>query len=258
MVGALAGLGAVLGLVVGSFLNVVAYRVPLGKSIVRPPSACPRCNAPIRPYDNIPVLSWVLLRGKCRDCGAPISVRYPLVETITAVLFALVPIVIGVEWAVAAYWVFVAVTIAVTITDLDLKLIPNRILFPGTALAAALLVAGALLDGALPAAGRAALGGVAYFAGMLVLALGARGGLGFGDVKLAFLLGTFLAYREWDILAVGAFLAFLLGGVISLLLLVFRIKGRKDAIPFGPYLVIGAYLALGLGEAIADWYAGLA
>jgi leader peptidase (prepilin peptidase)/N-methyltransferase len=254
LVASIAVLGGALGLVFGSFLNVVAYRVPLGRSIARPASACPHCRHPIRTRDNIPVVSWLLLRGRCRDCAEPIAARYPIVEATTGLLFAAVPLVLQPSWTIPAYWAFIAVTVALTLTDLDHKLIPNRILFPGIAVAAPLLLVGAVADGDPGRWLHAAAGAAAYFGLLFALALVARGGLGFGDVKLAILLGMFLTYRGWDILLVGGFLAFFLGGAVSLLLLAFRIKGRKDAIPFGPYLVVGAYLALAFGEAIADWY----
>ena len=242
------------GLIAGSFFNVVAIRVPVGGSVVSPGSACPQCGHPIRPRDNTPVVSWLLLRGRCRDCGAPISVRYPIVELSTAVLFALTPVVVGVTWVLPAYLWFVGVTVVLTITDIDHKLIPNRILFPGITVGAVLLGLGAVFDGAPLEFLRGLVGGAIYFTVLLVIALVARGGFGFGDVKLGFLLGLFTAYRGWGILAVGFLLAFLLGGLVSIILLATRIRGRKDAIPFGPYLIAGAYLALAFGDAIVDWY----
>jgi leader peptidase (prepilin peptidase)/N-methyltransferase len=153
-----------------------------------------------------------------------------------------------------AYLVFIAVTVAVTLTDLDHKLIPNRILFPGTGIGVLLLGGGAIIEGELGSYGQGLLGAAAYFLLLLVIALIAGGGFGFGDVKLGFFLGLFLGYQSWGVLLVGAFLSFFLGGIISILLLVFRIKGRKDAIPFGPYMVAGAYLALVFGSGIVDWY----
>lgn len=257
----LAILGALLGLVVGSFLNVVAYRVPLGRSIVTPRSSCPSCGNEIRSRDNVPVLSWILLRGRCRDCGVAISARYPAVEAATAALFAAVPLVLGTLWIVPAYWWFVAVCVTLTLTDFDHKRIPNRILFPGIAGGLVLLAGGALLDGAAAGGGAGALvralaGAGAYFGFLFVLALLARGGLGYGDVKLAFLLGLFLTYRSWGSLVAGVMIAFLAGGLIALVLLALRRVGRKDAIPFGPSLIAGALVAAAYGPEITDWYAG--
>lgn len=250
----LAIIGGILGLAIGSFLNVVAYRVPIGRSVVSPPSACPSCSAEITSRDNIPVLSWLLLRGKCRNCAEPISPRYAVVELTTGVLFAITPYLVGPVWAIGAYWWFAGVTVTLVLTDLDHKRIPNRILFPGTIVGAVLLVVAAMLDGDLGRLLPAALGGLGYFTVMLVIALIARGGFGFGDVKLSLLLGMFLGYLDWQFVGLGFFLAFFFGGVVSILLLVTKIKGRKDKIPFGPYLVLGTYLAIAFGDPFLAWY----
>lgn len=178
--------------------------------------------------------------------------RAPLVAVVTAALFGLTPVAVDVDWVLPAYLWFVAVTVTLTLTDIDAKLIPNRILFPGTAIALVLLIGGAVIeDGPIL---RPLAGGAIYFALLLVLALIARGGFGFGDVKLAFLLGLFTAYRSWETLVVAMFAAFLLGGFVSAVLVVFRIRNRKDSIPFGPYLVAGAYLAIVWAGTIASWY----
>jgi leader peptidase (prepilin peptidase) / N-methyltransferase len=248
--------GALLGLIAGSFLNVVAYRVPRGLSVVRPRSACPGCGHEIRSRDNVPVLSWLLLRGRCRDCGSGISLRYPLVEAGTALAFALVALLLGPSWSLPGYWWAAGVAIALTLTDLDVRRIPDRILAPGLVVTAVLLAAGAFADGAPMALVRGLAGGAAYFALLLVIALAARGGFGFGDVKLGALLGLVLAYRSWGVLAVGVFAAFAIGGVVALALLVTRRAKRKDAIPFGPAMVAGAAVALAWGEAITRWYTG--
>lgn len=242
------------GLIIGSFVNVVAYRVPAGGSVVQPRSACPACGHEIRWYDNVPVVSWFVLRGRCRDCGARISVRYPIVEASTAALFVSMTYALGANWVLPAYLWFVGVTVALTLTDLDHKLIPNRILFPGTAIGAVLLAAGAILDGNAGGLPRALAGGAGYFAALLVLALLARGGFGFGDVKLAFMLGLFTGYLGWGHVVVAGVGSFLVGGALSVLLVVTRIRSRKDYIPFGPWMVIAAYIAVWWGGAILEWY----
>jgi leader peptidase (prepilin peptidase)/N-methyltransferase len=252
----IAVVSGLVGLVIGSFLNVVAYRVPAGRSVVKPASACPSCGHEIRWYDNIPVASWLLLRGRCRDCGVPISPRYPVVEAATAALFVGILLVVGAKWVLGAYLVFGATTMVLILTDLDHKRIPNRILYPSTVFAVVLLVAGAAADGTLTDLPRALAGGGIYFGLLLVIALIARGGFGMGDVKLAFLLGTFLAFRSWGSLWSGIFLAFLLGGGVSLLLLISGRKGRKDTIPFGPPLILGAWAAVAWGEPLVAWYLG--
>ena len=182
--------------------------------------------------------------------------RTPLVAVTTALLFAATPAVLSVDWTLPAYLWFVAVTVTLTLTDIDTKLIPNRILYPATVVGTVLLVCGGLIERG-PVV-RALIGGALYFVLLFVLALIARGGFGFGDVKLALLLGLFATYQSWDTLIVAILAAFLLGGVVSLLLVVFRIRGRKDAIPFGPYLVVGAYLAIAWAGTISTWYLGAA
>jgi leader peptidase (prepilin peptidase)/N-methyltransferase len=252
--GILIALAALVGLIVGSFLNVVAYRIPLGMKVTRPPSACPGCGHPISPRDNIPLLSWILLRGRCRHCGMRISWRYPLVEAGTAALFGLTAALIGAVAVLPAYLWFAAVVMALVVVDLDHKRIPNRILYPGTAVAIALLALGGWIDGDLGAVRRGLAGGAIYFAFLLVVALLARGGFGMGDVKFGFLLGTFAAHRSWESLAVAAVMAFLVGGLVSVVLLVLRRAGRRDTIPFGPSLAVGVAVAIAAGDAIAAWY----
>lgn len=248
---------ALVGLVVGSFLNVVVYRIPAGLSVVHPPSACPSCNTPIKPYDNLPVVSWLLLRGKCRACGNGISARYPLVEAATAALFVATYLVVGLDWTVIGYIWFVAVTFALALIDFDTKRIPNRILFPGAAVGAVLLGAGAAVESEIGAYGRSWLTALAYFAGFLLLALIVPAGFGMGDVKLAFFLGMFVGFVSWSALAVAVFGAVFIGGGVSILLLASRRVGRKDAIPFGPSMVAGAWLAIAFGNQIARAYLGL-
>jgi leader peptidase (prepilin peptidase)/N-methyltransferase len=256
MTAQLAIAGAVLGLLIGSFVNVVAHRVPDGVSVVRPPSACPVCGHRIRARDNIPVISWFLLRGRCRDCDTRIPIRYPVVEALTGALFAAAVFVIGTQWVLGAYWWGIAVTMALALADLDHRRIPNAILYPGTVVGSILLVGGAVLDGTAADLGRAGLGAVIYFGALLVLALAARGGFGMGDVKLAVLLGLLTAYRSWDALAVAAFGGFVLGGLVSVALLAMRRVGRKSTIPFGPSMIAAAYLAVPYAESVVDWYLG--
>ncbi|NOY57174.1 MAG: prepilin peptidase [Actinobacteria bacterium] len=245
---------ALAGLMVGSFLNVVAYRIPLGLSVVNPPSACPHCGHPIRPWDNIPVLSWLLLGGRCRDCGERISIRYPLVEVFTAGVFGASAWFIGQQWILIPYLWFAAVTIVLALTDLDHHRIPNRILYPGTIVGLLLLAGGAYADHAVENLPRALMGGAIYFVLLFIIALAARGGFGMGDVKLAFFLGLFLAYASWGTLVAGIFLAFSLGGLAAITLLVTRLRGRKDPIAFGPALIAGAWIAIPVGQSLLSWY----
>jgi leader peptidase (prepilin peptidase)/N-methyltransferase len=272
---AVAVIGGVFGSIIGSFLNVVVYRMPRRLSVVAPPSACPQCGHRIRGRDNVPVLSWLLLRGRCRDCAAPISVRYPLVELGTAVFFAAVvwravaagtvesgAVVSaggagsGPGWALEliAFLYLASISVSLTLIDIDTHVLPDRIVLPAYIIGAALLGAAALLThdyGQLVSAavGLAALW-LLYFAMFAVY----PGGMGFGDVKLAGVLGLFLGFLGWGTLAVGAFAAFVLGGLFAAVLLVAGRATRKSTIPFGPWMLAGSWLGIFFGPVIAAAY----
>jgi len=257
-----ATIGGALGLVIGSFLNVVVYRVPAGLSVVSPASACPRCEHPIRGYDNVPILSWVVLRGRCRDCRAPIPVRYPLVELATGVLFLavtafFVPQLVGTGTVLAghivalvAYLFLMAISIVLTLVDLDTHRLPNAVVLPAYPVLVVLLGASSALTGDWAAFVRALTGMVGLGVGYLALALAVPGGMGFGDVKLAGVLGFALAYLGWGPLAVGAFGAFLLGGMFAVGLLLTHRAGRKNGIPFGPWMLGGAWIGIAVGAPV--------
>lgn len=245
-----------LGLMIGSFLNVVVWRVPRGESIVRPGSHCPRCDAPIGPADNIPVLSWVVLRGRCRHCRARISARYPLVELASGALWAAMALRFGTSWALPAYLVLVSALLALSLIDLDTFLLPNKIVFP---LAAALIVLfglAAVLEDAGGAYARAVLGGLAAYAFFLTVHLIAPRGMGFGDVKLSFSLGVALGWISWGSVFLGLFLGFLLGAVVGVALIATGARTRRDHVPFGPFLAAGTVLAILFGQPLLDLYMG--
>ena len=253
---AIALLVGLLGLAIGSFLNVVAHRVPEGRSVVSPPSACPSCETPIAPRDNIPVVSWLVLRGRCRHCGEPISPRYMVVEVATALLFAATTLVVGVDWTLPAHLWFVGLTVVLIVTDFEHFRLPNRILLPGTVVGVVLLALGALLEGRIGDLPEALAAGAGYFILLLIVAIVARGGFGFGDVKLAFILGVFTGFGGWGLTALAAFGGFFIGGTTSLLLILTRIRSRKDYIPFGPPMMVAAWIAIAWGREIIDWYLG--
>lgn len=254
MTAILVGLCAALGLAVGSFLNVVIWRVPRSESVVSPPSACPSCGTPIAPRDNVPVLSWLLLSGRCRTCHGQISPRYPLVELGTGVLFALVAWEFGLGWDLPAFLYFAAISVALALIDIEVHRLPNSIVLPSYVVAAVLLGAAALLDGDPAALVRVAIGGACLYVFYFILALIYPGGMGFGDVKLAGVLGMYLTYLGWAQLLVGLFLGFFVGGVSGLVLVILRRAGRKSKIPYGPYMLVGAWLAVFGGDVIADTY----
>jgi leader peptidase (prepilin peptidase) / N-methyltransferase len=252
-------LAAVLGLLVGSFLNVVVWRVPRGESVVHPPSACPSCGHAIRPYDNIPVVSWLLLRGRCRDCGNPVSRRYPLVEAGTGVLFGLTTLWCGVTWALPAMLYLAAVAVALTLIDIDVHRLPDVIVLPSYLVGGALLALASWSPGGesdWASMWHALVGAAVMFAVYFVLCLVYPSGMGFGDVKLAGLLGLYLGWVGWGALVIGGFAAFLFGGVFSIGLLLTRRANRKSGIPFGPWMLLGAAFGLVFGESLWSAYLG--
>ena len=256
MTGALVAFCGLMGLLIGSFLNVVIWRVPRKLSVVRPPSHCPQCETPIRPRDNIPVVSWMVLGGKCRHCGNPIAVRYPLVEASCGVLFAAVAARFGADWALPAYLVLTAALLAISIIDLEHFIVPDRITAPLTVSSLALLGLAAAAEGNGWRFGRSLLGGLAFFAFLLLLNIVNPRGMGMGDVKLSFSLGLFLGWLGWGQVFLGGFLSFLLGAVVGVALIATKVKGRKDHVPFGPFLAAGTLITILWGASILRWYTG--
>jgi len=238
--------GGLLGAVIGSFLNVVAHRVPLGESLVSPGSHCPGCGAEVKPYDNIPVVSWLLLRGRCRNCGMRISPRYPLVELATAIAFAAVVAVRGFDNDLVLELPFVAVLIALAAIDFDHKLLPNKIVYPMAAygLVATLLVdQGDLVENLIAGAGA--------FVFLLVAVIAYPRGMGMGDVKLAGAMGLYLGLSVIPALLV----AFLSGSLVGIVIIAREgAAGRKKAVPFGVFLALGGIAAVLAGPELVDLY----
>jgi leader peptidase (prepilin peptidase)/N-methyltransferase len=238
---------AVIGAIFGSFFNVVAFRLPRGESLSRPRSRCPGCETPIKPYDNVPILSWLALRGKCRACGTRISIRYPLVEAGTAALCALVVVAKGLDQDALLGVVMVLLLVPVTLIDLDHQIIPNKLMALGAVLAPALVLATApdamvehLIAGA-------AAGG--FF---LLAVLAYPRGMGVGDIKLAGVLGLFLGRAVGPAVFIALITGTLVGGLIMARKGVQ--EGRKTKVPFGPFLALGGVVALFAGDAMVDWY----
>ncbi|MEA2370371.1 MAG: leader peptidase (prepilin peptidase) / N-methyltransferase [Solirubrobacteraceae bacterium] len=240
-------LAGLFGAIIGSFLNVVVYRLPRGESLSTPGSRCPSCETPIKPYDNVPVLGWLWLRGRCRSCQAPISARYPLVEAATAVLCAGEVLANHNAGRALLGFVLVLVLVPITLIDLDHRLIPNRITAPAAVLA---LVIGTPLDPGGEV--ERLIAGAAAGGFLLIAALAYPRGMGMGDVKLAGVLGLFLGR------AVGpAMLIALVAGVIVGVVIMRRAgvgAGRKTAIPFGPFLALGGLVGSFAGNAIVSAY----
>jgi leader peptidase (prepilin peptidase)/N-methyltransferase len=234
------------GLIIGSFLNVVAYRLPRGESLVRPRSRCTRCGEEVRAYDNVPVLSWLLLRGRCRHCGERISARYPVVELVTAALFAAIVVVRGADARLALELPFAAMLVAVADIDLEHRIVPNRILLP---LAIWGIAGGALLrTHDLPELLGAGGGAFAF---LLLAALAYPAGMGMGDVKLAGVMGLYLGVSVVPALAV----AFLAGSIVGLAIVARHGAGaRKRGVPFAPFMALGGAVALLAGPALIHAY----
>ncbi len=266
------GLVFVLGCVIGSFLNVCIYRIPRNETVVSTPSHCPICNTKISWYDNLPLLSYLFLSGKCRNCSTRISPRYPMVEGLTGILFLLIYIRFGPSLETIAYSLFAALLLISTFTDLErddegelYMMIPDLVTVPGTV--AGVLFSIALTDMKLiESLLGVVVGGGALYLVMRIAPMFMRRGepelenvgegntkqgvMGEGDTKLAAMMGAFLG---WEKVLIGIYLGIIIGAVVGLILLVLKIKGRKDAVPFGPFLAIGAFLAMFYGAQIISF-----
>jgi leader peptidase (prepilin peptidase) / N-methyltransferase len=245
-------LAAALGLCIGSFLNVVIYRLPIGQSIVTPPSRCRKCGYLLRWYDNIPVFSWLFLRGRCRKCGVGVSIQYPIVELITGALFVLVVWMTPPGPLLATRLILVCILIALFGIDLEHQILPNAITLPGIAI-------GVLLSLVAPPGWRDALVGVLLGGGVLYAIAGAyylwrrEEGMGMGDVKMLAMIGAFLG---WKAVLVTLVLSSFAGAFIGLALMSAQRGNMKYALPFGTFLAIGAIVAMFVGEPLVGWYAG--
>jgi leader peptidase (prepilin peptidase) / N-methyltransferase len=251
-------LGGLLGLAFGSFANVVIHRVPRGESLVRPGSRCPACGHPVAWYDNVPVVGWLLLRGRCRACRASISWSYPAVELAMGVLWALVTLRLvdaGLGWAVPAYLALAFICVVLAVIDARTRLLPNRITYPAFPVLLSLLLVASVGLGDLGRLARGLLAAVAVGAFFLALALISPRGMGLGDVKLAPTLGLALGWLSWGAVAFGVFAGFLLGGLAGLAAIALLGLTRKSLLPFGPWLVAGALLGVLAGADVAAWYA---
>ena len=241
----IAFLGA-FGAAIGSFVNVLAYRLPRRESLVKPRSRCPQCNTQIAAYDNIPVVSWIVLRGRCRHCRAPIPIRYPIVEALTALLFVAVGLKVGLEAELLPALALTITLVAAAETDLEHQIIPNRLMAASAIGAVALW---AIADPSrLP---ENLLAGVAAGGFLLVAAVAYPAGMGMGDVKLAGVMGLYLGAS----VAPALFVGFASGALIGVAIAIARgSSARKQGVPFGPFLALGGLVALLYGPEIIDWY----
>lgn len=235
----------IMGLCVGSFLNVVIYRLPMGKSIISPGSMCSECGSPLRAFDNIPLLSWLILMGNCRDCGTSISFRYFFVELFTGIITLLVVNRYGFGLEALLYSIFAWGLIAVAFIDLDFQIIPDELSVGGVIVG--LLISPLLVIGLKGAAIGALLGGGIFF----ILAILYPGGMGGGDIKLMAAIGVFLG---WQLTGLTILIGSALGSIVGLGSIAFLGKSRKDRIPFGPFLALGGLVALLWGEDLIAIY----
>lgn len=242
---------ALFGLAIGSFLNVVIARLPAHQSLWRPRSACPSCGAAIAWHDNIPVLSFAVLRGRCRACSAPISWRYPIVEAATAGLFVLAFLRFGASPDLAVALVLLAPLVAITAIDLEHQIIPDAITLPGILAGLVASVASGRLPWLEAVLGVVVGGGIFWAILQASLFFTGREGMGGGDVKLGAMLGAFLG---WKVVLLSIFLSVVLGGALALALLSLKVTGRKDPIPFGPFLAAGGVVGLLWGRELVTWY----
>lgn len=249
------------GLIVGSFLNVCIYRIPRGLSIIIPSSRCPSCNTPIKPWDNIPIVSYILLGGKCRFCKAKISFRYPLVELLNAIMYALILWRFDFGWHTVIYLVFSSSLIVITFIDLDFQIIPDKITLSGIPIG--FLVGSFLLPD--PFARSSLLGmkesligmvtgfGLFYLVALIGSAIFKKEALGGGDVKMMAMVGALMG---WKTVLLTTFLGSLTGSIVGVLLTVLKGKDRKAQLPFGPFLALGTIITLFYGQEILSWYLG--
>jgi leader peptidase (prepilin peptidase)/N-methyltransferase len=245
-----------LGLCVGSFLNVVIWRLPRGASVVQPPSHCPNCEMPLGARDLVPVASWLLLRGGCRGCRARISPRYPVVELVTGLLFVAIGVRFGLSAALLPFLVFAAVTIALAGIDIDTLTLPRQLVCGGAVAGAALLTMSALVDGEPARLVGAAIGAAAAAAAIFALHEISPRAMGFGDVRFAGLIGLHLGWLGLAQVPAGLFLAFVLGAIAGVGLLALRRNGWRAQIPFGPFLAAGALATVLWGQPLVHAWLG--
>ena len=243
----------ILGLIVGSFSNVCVYRIPRNESIVYPASHCPKCHTTIKPIDNIPLLSYILLKGRCRNCKSKISIRYPVVEFLTGFIYLQIYLVYGLSIQTLIYVILASSLIIISFIDLKEQIVPDVISLPG-------IVIGFIISFFVPyisfinsALGVVVGGGIILIIGMAGSIIFKKEAMGGGDVKLAAMIGAFLG---WRYIIISLFLGFFLGAIVGIVLILSKIKSREDVVAFGPFIVLGSLITLLCGEKILSWYLG--
>lgn len=244
----------ILGLIVGSFSNVCIYRIPRNESIIYPASHCPKCRSNISPKDNIPLLSYILLKGRCCNCKSKISIQYPIVEFLTGLTYLIIYLIYGLSIQSLIYIILASALIIIAFIDLNEQIVPDVISLPG-------IVMGFILSFFVPyisymnsALGVLVGGGLILIIGLAGSVIFKKEAMGGGDVKLAAMIGAFLG---WRYIIISLFLGFFLGALAGIFLILSKIKSREDVVPFGPFIVLGSFITLLWGEKIISWYIGI-
>jgi leader peptidase (prepilin peptidase)/N-methyltransferase len=243
----------ILGLIVGSFSNVCIYRIPRNESIIYPASHCPKCCSNISPKDNIPLLSYILLKGKCRNCKSKISIQYPIIEFLTGLIYLIVYLTYGLSIQSLIFIILSSALVIIAFIDLNVQIVPDVISLPG-------IVIGLIISFFVPyisfinsALGVVAGGGIILIIGLAGSVIFKKEAMGGGDVKIAAMIGAFLG---WRYIIISLFLGFFLGALAGIFLIMSKIKSREDTVPFGPFIVLGSFITLLWGEKIISWYIG--
>ena len=243
---------ALFGAMIGSFLNVCIYRIPEGQSVITPGSECPNCNSKIRFYDNLPIISYLLLKGKCRSCGQAVSLRYPLVELLTAGFTTAVGTVFGMTALGGTYLVLIYILIIITVIDVDHMIIPDRLVGLGLMTGIAAILVGAIEIGWKDAfMGSLVYGGFLYLAGVVGKRIFKKEAMGMGDVKLGIMMGLFLG---WKMSVMSLYISFLVASAVGLAAIAIGKLSRGDKIPFGPFLTVGTVIVIFFWETILEFY----
>jgi leader peptidase (prepilin peptidase)/N-methyltransferase len=243
----------ILGLIVGSFSNVCIYRIPKNESIIFPASHCPKCHSNISPVDNIPLLSYILLKGRCRNCKSKISIQYPIVELLTGLIYLIISLIYGLSIQTLIYIILSSALIIIAFIDLNEEIVPDVISLPGIVIGFIISFFVTYISFIDSALGILAGGGIILIIGLAGSVIFKKEAMGGGDVKLAAMIGAFLG---WKYIIISLFLGFFLGALAGIILILSKIKSKEDMVPFGPFIVLGSFITILWGEKIISWYIG--
>jgi len=243
----------ILGLIVGSFSNVCIYRIPRNESIIYPASHCPKCRSNILPKDNIPLLSYIMLKGRCRNCKSKISIQYPIVEFLTGLIYLIIYLIYGLSIQSLIYIILSSALLIIAFIDLNEQIVPDVISLPGIVIGFIISFFVPYISYANSSLGVAVGGGIILVIGLAGSVIFKKEAMGGGDAKLAAMIGAFLG---WRYIIISLFLGFFLGALTGICLIMAKIKSREDVVPFGPFIVLGSFITLLWGEKIISWYIG--